>query len=441
MAVLECLAQAGGEVVPRNDLLDKVWPGQAVTDDVLTHSVVELRKAFDDSAQDSQIIETIPKKGFRLIAVVTPFEDSLMAHALSRRSAVGIVAIIIVGIAGAWYLGQNSRSLPDAAKTIAVLPFADLSPDGDQEYFANGLSEELITRLTRLNGLEVTTQASSLFFKNGDADIRTIGEQLSVSHVLEGSVRRDGDDLKIIARLTSTTSGLHVWSDAYEREIGDIFAIQEEIAEAVATALSVGLSVGDLATFAGGTENVVAYDAYLAGNAAYLGANPSLSLAIQHYERATELDPGFALAWAQLAQLCHEAFLSWGDSDADRFLQRRDDAISKAVREAPESRQVLITLAQVEIWRGKMREARRLLDKIHDRDDGGPTGYSLAFVDLALETGRLGEQYRALASIRRRDPMNPRLPIFLAQHLLYMGQLDEALTELERGVRTWRLSS
>lgn len=432
MAVLRCLADAGGDVVSRNDILDKVWPGAVVTDDVLTQCIVELRKAFDDSAHDPQFVETIPKMGFRLVAEVAEVESKPAGLGLAWRAAIATAVVLIIGIAGLWYFGQESRLPPTDANTLAVLPFVDLSPDDDQEFFADGLSEELTARLQRLDGLQVMGRASSFHYKGHDEDLQTIGQQLSVSHVLDGSVRRAGNELRVTAKLTDVSTGFHLWSNTYEREIEDIFAIQEEIAEAVATALSVGLEVGALGTIEGGTNNVVAYDEYLAGNAAYFGANPSITRAIQHYERATEVDPEFALAWAQLAQLRQEAFLAWGDSDADRFLQRRDEAIARAVQEAPESRQVLTTLAQIEIWRGKMREARRILEQIHQCDDCGSAGYSFAFVDLALETGRIGEQYRALINIRRLDPMNSRLPIFLAQHLLYMGQLDEALTELER---------
>jgi len=426
MAVLECLARAGGDVVSRNDLLDTVWPGAAVTDDVLTQCIVELRKAFDDSAQKPRFIETIPKRGFRLVAEVAPFEKGQRL-----RRLLTVVAAVIIVVAAVGYLAQDLWSPFPVVKSIAVLPFTDLSPDGDQEYFTDGLTDELIVRLTSLDGLQVTGRASSFHFKDSDEDMQTIGQQLSVSHVLDGSVRRAGNELRVTAKLTDVSSGIHLWSNTYERQIEDLFDVQEQIAEAVAAALSVGLSVGEIAGVDGGTINVKAYDEYLAGNAVIAGTGYVATRAIEHFERATDLDPTFALAWARLAGECHHAFLEWGDSKGDRFLQRRDAAIAKAVSIAPRSRDVLTTRARIALWDGNLREGRLLLDKVHELDDGGEIQYSFADVDLALKTGIVWETYKMLRSMRRQDPLNPLLPVFLSQTYLNAGRSDEWLSKLD----------
>jgi transcriptional activator of cad operon len=177
MAVLKCLAVAGGEVVSRDQLFDTVWPGGVVSDDTLTQCVVELRKAFGDSAHEAQIIETIPKMGFRLVPPVVPL-DSETKHSgkktTSRAIAVAICATLILGVLY-WYqtssLSRNPIIEIEDVKSIAVLPFVDMSPDEDQEYFADGLSEELTNRLGRLSDLRVTGRTSSFYFKDKDVDL------------------------------------------------------------------------------------------------------------------------------------------------------------------------------------------------------------------------------------------------------------------------------
>jgi len=306
-----------------------------------------------------------------------------------------------------------------------------LSPDGDQEYFADGLAEEFIARLTQLDGLLVSGRASSFYFKERNDDLESIGQRLSVSHVLEGSVRKADDELRITARLTDTMSGFQLWSDTYEGAVADVFAIQEQIAEAVATALSIKLSVGTLGAIEGGTNNVDAYDAYLAGNAAY--QQDDILHAIRHYEQAVELDPGFAVAWAQMADACQQAFWDLGDSGADGWLLRRDKAISQAVRAAPESTQVLTSLAQFEIRRGNLQEAHRLFDHIHGRDDEGAAQFSIAYVDLLIKTGNVQQALWVARSIQRRDPMHPMLPNHISHLYLSLGRLEKALEVIERG--------
>jgi len=436
MAVLECLARAGDKVVSRNDLLDTVWPGAAVTDDVLTQCIVELRKAFDDSVQDPKYIETIPKKGFRLVAEVAEVEEKPARLRLTWRAAIGIAVVLIISVAGLWYFGQESQLPPVDAKTVAVLPFADLSPDGDQEFFVDDLTEELIIRLTRLEKLQVTGRASSFYFKDRDEDIQSIGKQLGVAYVLDGSVRRAGDELKVAVRLTDVTSGFHVWSDTYERQVEDLLEVQEQIAEAVAAALSVGLGVGELAAMEGGTKSVAAYEAYLAGNAARFGPKADMMTAISHYERATELDPDYALAWAQLADACHFAAENWGEEEPYRLAERRDRAIERALSLAPESPQVVARSAQLRIFEGQYRVARLLLDDLNRRYEGRDIPTSLVYLDLSLKMGRLGDAYRAIGNIVRRDPLNPLLPTYLSQLYLLWERPDDALAEVERAIQS-----
>jgi len=440
MQVLEVLARAGGAVVSRNELFDTIWPGQAVSDDTLTNCVVELRKAFDDSAKSPQVIETIPKKGFRILTSVESFADDaahVAASSLSGRAAgkwalfvsVAIVASLVVGRVG-WMQFVST----DAPTSIAVLPFVDMSSDGDQEYFSDGLSEELINRLTQVRGLQVTGRTSSFYFKGRNEDLRSIGEQLSVSHVLEGSVRKSDNRLRISAQLIDVSTGFHLWSDTYDRQFEDIFAVQQNIAESVTAALSIALSVGNTEEFEGGTDNVDALDAVMLGNASRRKATPESALeAIEHYEKATVLDPDFGQAWGRLADAYSNAPLTVGDSNAGLWSRLADAAISRALNVAPDSESLLRTAAHIQVKKQNWGEARRLFEQAETLD---PTAYpkeSTAFLDLLAKTGHVEEALRSKERFRLVDPLHPHLAMYLGHLYLSKGRIDDALAELERG--------
>ena len=318
--------------------------------------------------------------------------------------------------------------------SIAVLPFVDLSSDGDQEYFSDGLSEELINRLTQVQGLQVTGRTSSFYFKGRNEDLRSIGEQLSVSHVLEGSVRKSDDRLRIAAQLIDVGTGFHLWSETYDREFEDIFAVQKDIAESVATALSITLSVGVIDEFKGGTDNVDALDAVLLGNASERKLTPEATLqAIEHYEKATELDPDFGLAWGQLAKAYKSARLSLGDADPGLWSQLADAAITRALSVAPDSEELLQTAADIQIGKQNWGEARRLFEQASEVDSTGYAKESTAFLDLLAKTGHVEEALQGKERFRLVDPLHPHLAMYLGHLYLSSGRIDEALAELERG--------
>jgi TolB-like protein/DNA-binding winged helix-turn-helix (wHTH) protein/tetratricopeptide (TPR) repeat protein len=435
MAVLEVLARANGAVVSRNDILDEVWPGAAVTDDVLTHCIVELRKAFDDSAQDPKVIQTIPKKGFRLIAKVAPVEPQPAGSRSSWRYAVAVTVLLLGGATGVWYVGQKSALAPTVdGTTLAVLPFTDLGTSDGQGLFVDALTETLITHLASLDGLEVTGRASSFHFKNRDEDIVAVGELLGVEHILDGTVIRSGTNLKITARLVDVKTGLTVWNKSYEHPFEDRLDVNKQIVESVAASLSIGLGVGDEAKVIGGTDNLAAYDEFLAGKVAFFGPNSDTMVAIGHFEKAVELDPEYALAWAELAKACHFATFNWGEGEPYRLAERRDRAIETALRLAPESPQVVATRAYLKIFQGQYREARRILDELNRHHEGRDISTAAVGADLALKMGNLGDAYREIGILVRRDPLNPLVSNYLSHLYLLLERPDDALAEVERAI-------
>jgi len=191
----------------------------------------------------------------------------------------------------------------EARKSIAVLPFADMSPEGDQEYFSDGMSEELIDALTKVPGLRVTARTSSFQFKGERRDIREVGRVLGVTHVVEGSVRKAGDRLRITAQLVDTSDGYHLWSERYDRDLDDIFQIQDDIARSIARELKIRLADPAAALERPRTENLEAYDYYLRARVCLAEIVPEswTRRAIELFKKAVELDPAYAPAHAGLA--------------------------------------------------------------------------------------------------------------------------------------------
>ena len=191
----------------------------------------------------------------------------------------------------------------DLDRSIAVLPFANISGDPENEYFSDGISEEIINALTQLKGLRVAARTSAFSFKGKNVDLRSVGEQLNVATVLEGSVRRAGGRIRITAQLVNAADGYHLWSERYDRELTDIFAIQDEIASAIAEKLKLTLGVGaERQLVRAPTASVEAYDLYLKGHAFVKQRGLALLRAAESLEQAIALDPDFALAHAELAQ-------------------------------------------------------------------------------------------------------------------------------------------
>ena len=211
-------------------------------------------------------------------------EKRVQGRKISLRMAITTFIILIIIAVGLLYwniYSQQSRKIEpasiepeqapavseveEAPKTIAVLPFDNLSPDPDQEYFADGIAEELLNSLTRISELEVRGRTSSFYFKGKDEDLRTISEMLNVEYILEGSVRKAGEQVRITVQLINTRKDAHIWSESYERTMDDIFATQDDIAQSVMDALQITLRVGELGSTPGMTSNTAAYDAFLAG--------------------------------------------------------------------------------------------------------------------------------------------------------------------------------
>jgi TolB-like protein/DNA-binding winged helix-turn-helix (wHTH) protein len=435
MAVLECLAAAGGEVVTRDELFNAVWPGVSVTDDALTQCVVELRRAFGDPARDAQIIRTIPRVGFCLIPPVTPLteESAASGDKLGRIAArvahpvkptvrvVFITAVaILLGLAVFWYLGGSRKSGPAAplkpAPSIAVLPFVDMSEGRDQEYFADGLSEELINRLAHLEGLKVTGRTSSFSFKESSEDLRVIGEALGVSHLLEGSVRKDRERLRITAQLLDASNGFHLWSETYDRKVEDIFAVQDELSAAIVVALNERLALRLMAApRVIATANTEAHDALMRGR--HLLAQRTASAiegAVREFANAIALDPEYALAHAELA-IATLFLRSYAGLTVTEAVTRAIPSVERAMNLDPMLAEAHAALGYIFQFQGNPEEA---LTHFREATRINPN-YSLVYNGMGIALGEhLGNYDEAFAVFHKALSLDPLLVVARANYLI-----------------------
>jgi transcriptional activator of cad operon len=270
MRLLLCLAEHPGEVVSIEDLLNRVWTGVNVSPDSVYQAVALLRRQLGDDSKLPKYIETVPRLGYRMVAEVsssdrssakvaaatnssrseTPYPASRNPHSrrLSTLGFAGLCLVFIVALLFVFRTNVLNRPHPDSSalaaqpqKSVAVLPFLDLTEGMKEEEFADGMTEELIDKISKIPGLRVPAPTSSFYFKGKQVPVADIAKALNVSYVLDGSVRKSGGRLRIAARLVRAENGYVIWSETYDRPTGDILTVQDDIATAVAKALNASI--------------------------------------------------------------------------------------------------------------------------------------------------------------------------------------------------------
>ncbi len=281
---------------------------------------------------------------------VPEYVEQAVAKAMSTDAAERFASSSMFGqaLASGITTPTDTQTIPQpavsAAKSVAVLPFANMSPDPENEYFTDGMAEEIINALTKIQSLRVASRTSSFAFKGKNEDINEIGRKLRVSTVLEGSVRKMGNRLRITAQLVNVADGYHLWSERYDREMEDVFAIQDDISQAIVKALRVILSEGEKkAIESSRTDNLQAYEFYLRGRQFFEFRRKSLEYARQMFKRAIELDPNYALAHAGIADCCSLLYMMFDARESN--LKQAESASNTALQLAPD-------LAEAHLSRG-----------------------------------------------------------------------------------------
>jgi len=364
MEVLLCLATHAGEVVSKEELLKAVWPDTFVTDDALKHCISDLRRVFEDDAREPRFIETIPKRGYRLVAPV------LLAS--GRNSSTQAAAIpAITGAAGTgsrrvwgWALGVGGAVLVAALlislrdrradagavppiHSLAVLPLQNLSADPAQEYFSDGMTDALITDLAQIGSLKVISRTSIVHYKKTDKTLPEIAGELKVDGIVEGTVQRDGDRVRITAQLIYAPSDKHLWAKSYERDMRDVLGLEQDVAEDITHQVQARLMFAKPA-FPSQPRLVKpeVLEAYIQGNyhlqgSGRGGGEEEVTEAEKYFQRAIDLDPNFAPAYIGLAR-AHNSLSRGGPED----LAIMRSAAEKAVALDPSSSDAVLTLEQ-----------------------------------------------------------------------------------------------
>lgn len=405
-AVLKALLSRAGELVTKDDLFASVWDGVAVGDDALTSCIQELRRALGDDPKQPRFIETRHRRGYRFIAPL--------------QSAVAAV--------------DPAPPAAEEISTIAVLPFADMSPGRDQDYLCEGLAVELISALTHIDGLRVVSRTASFQFRAVGADVRAVGQQLGAGTLLEGSVRKMDDRLRVTVQLVEVATGYHRWSERFDRTLDDVFAIQDEIAESVAASLRGGvLSRREKQGIVRPQTAVEAYEYYLRG-LQHLPrmTKPDLERAAELFARAIALDANYGPAVAGLANV-HATLYEWfGARDEDRIEAER--CSQRALDLAPD-------LAEAHVARGyALSQSRRYDDAAREFERAAEINPHLFdahyyYARTAFAHGdiaRSAELFRKAGEVRREDYLSPMLE---AQSLNMLERHDEAHTVALEGIR------
>src|SRR5271166_1037749 len=450
MAVLVCLAEHAGEPVPKEKLLEKVWPETFVTDDVLKGSIAEIRRVLEDDAKEPRIIETIAKSGYRLIAPVEWMdvqqqapaaqlkpETKRVAAAPSRRSwmpgMVVAVVVVLIAVAAIFDVGGlrfrlRANTTPQI-RALAVLPLQNLSGDPAQEYFSDGMTDALITELAQINSLKVISRTSSMQYNQTKKSLPEIARELNVDGIIEGTVQRSGDQVRITAQLIEGRSDKHLWAKSYERNLRAVFALEQDVAGDIAEQVRARVATGNQPLRA--QPRLVdpkVLEAYIQGNYHLYGrgrggGDEEPKKAQAYFQQAIDLDSNFAPAYIGLAK-SHDN-LSQG-APQDLLVMRK--AAETAVALDPHSCDAIVVLGDAKSeawdWSGAGEEYRRAL-----AINPNHVGARLGLGHVLDVMGRLEEGWTEFQMAQELDPNQDHL----ADALYQRGQFDRAI-EIRRRI-------
>ena len=436
MQVLVILAEHSGQVTAKEQIFDRVWPDTFVSDEVLTRSISELRKAFEDNPQQPKYIQTIPKGGYRLVAPVVR-EPTKHAHwfAVHRKKVAIISATILLAAAVSLYVlrAREHAALKTAITSLAVLPLTNLSGDAGQDYFADGMTDELITRLANISALRVISRTSVMRYKGTQKTIPEIARELNVDAVMEGTVQRSGQRTRVSAQLIEARTDHHLWAESYDRDLPDVLALEGEVASAIVREVQLQLTPAELARLSDkGTLSPEAHEAYLKGLYCWNKlAEEDVRKSITYFEEAIRLAPSFAPAYASLA-------FSYNLLASDEYIAP-EDGFPKAKELARKALDLNQNLAGAHAalgfalylfdWNWGAAEAEfRRANELEPNGEGAHHVY-------ALYLGSMGRHEEAIAEMKRVLELDP-LDVLALWNLgsLYWdaGQPEQAIEQFRK---------
>ena len=421
LQVLAILVQNAGKLVTREELRSQLWQADTFVDfdHSLHNAIARIREVLSDSAETPRYIETLPRRGYRFIAPVeevaeergAPNEQTTEPPRGSRnrsRLVLAVSLVLVIGLA-TWLVQSFSHQASAAAplRSIAVLPLANLSGDPSQEYFADGMTEQLITDLAKVGSLRVISRTSAMQYKGTKKGLPEIARELNVDGIVEGSVMRSGPRVKITAQLLHGPTDRHLWAESYERDLGDVLKLQDDVAQAIVQQVRAEVTPQQQVRLSSGPQvNPEAYDAYLRGRYYYLNHFTMLSglnTAKSNFEEAIRKDPGFALAHSGLAATYNFLVFLRGISPEEGYRLAKGE-IQKAQELDDNIGEIHDVLGEIKWrfewdWNGAEREFNRAIEL--------QPSYSCAHEDRANYLSFMGRGPEAMAEIAKSDAIDP----------------------------------
>ena len=450
--VLWLLASHAGQLVTREEICKKLWGDETFVDfeHGLNTCIAQIRDVLGDDAKSPHFIETLPRRGYRFVATVTQGDSPAIPQGIEEppsplplrngwRDLIGLLSLLVAIGAASYFVWQRyfSAQALGGKVMLAVLPFENLSGDPNQEYFSDGLTEEMITQLGRLQPerLGVIARTSTMQYKKSGKDIKQIARELKVDFILEGSVRREGERVRVAAQLIQARDGTHIWAETYERELREILALHSEVALAVAAEVRAKLTPDERARLASARAvNPEAYEAYVKGRYWWnKRGRENLLKALQYFQQAIEKDPTYAPGYAGLAGT-YDILGDNGYWQPGESFPKARTAAQKALELDESLSQAHLTLAAVmwnydRDWSGAERECRRALAL--------DPNYGFAHQTYAYFLSARGRHAEAIAEVRlsrQLDPLAPRISANVGWILYYAREYDQALEALNRAL-------
>jgi TolB-like protein/DNA-binding winged helix-turn-helix (wHTH) protein/Flp pilus assembly protein TadD len=444
LRVLELLLERQGDVVTRDELRRVLWPEDTFVDfdGGLNTAVNKLRTALGDSADTPRFVETLGRRGYRFIAAVEPIADAAEAAAPPARrrprrlmawTGAALVAVVVVG--GLWWHRQRAPA-PLTVSSLAVLPLKSLSDRSEDDYFADGMTEALITQLAGIRSLRVISRQSVVRYKESARPLPEIARELGVEAIVEGSVMRSADRVRVSAQLVLGSADRHLWARSYEGDLADVLALQAQVAEAIAGEVRATLTGAERARLSRiRPVDPEAYDLYLRGlyffNQRWQDDPVStISRSVDYLERAVARDPQFALAHAALGE-AYGPYAYWAPIAPDEARARRRRAATRALELDADLAQAHTALGSTLVnewdWSGAEREFQRAIE-LSPNYAVARFWYSL----LLLRRARFEEALQQTELGFANDPFDPTLASHNAAALANLGRPEEAIARLRR---------
>lgn len=396
-------------VVSRDDLIETVWDGRIVSESTLTSRINAARKAVGDSGKDQAVIRTLARKGFRFVSDVQPQRGGGEAHGAAPRP----------------FAPAGEPQPPALDRTaIAVLPFANLSGEPEQEYFSEGISEDIITALSKLRWFYVIARNSSFIYRQKSVHHKQIGEELGVGYVVEGSVRKDGDQVRIAAQLVDVATGSHLWADRYDRNLADVFAVQDEITQAVVAAIEPQLyAAEDFRARRKAPDNMDAWDLVMRALSHYWRVTRQDNLVAQALlEKAISVDSNYGQALGLLAA-CHTFSAHMGWQEMSRTVPTAERAALAAIRADSEDAWAHYALASVYLFNRRFDDSIAEFELALRLNPNFSPARGLYGVALSYR-GRWEDGDRAAREALKFSPRDPFAAIYcgVAAYCQYVGR-------------------